>query len=108
MYKELKGVIVNKIAGGVVIGLPPGFRVEFKTKDTYKLGQVVWVAFNYTNNTVVSVCSTPGTSKPSHNNTPNPESFWSPTENEHPLVEAEECLEVEDETFPDTDAMEEY
>lgn len=106
--KELIGFVNNKFPGGIVIGIPPGKVVKFVTEGVFKLGQKVWVAYDFTKKSVVSVRSTPAQEGSSPNNPPEPMSFGCHIEDTHPIVEDEEYLDVEDETTPDTDVAEEY
>jgi len=101
--RELACYITNKFPGGIEVGIPPGGKAKFKTKDTFEIGQKVWVSYNFTNNTIAAVSSSPGREVPSPNNLPDPMAAWGFEEETHPIVEEREVLVVDDITYPETD-----
>lgn len=96
MFTEKKGVILNLIVGGVLVGMPPSRRIEYKTEQQFKVGQVVWISYDFTHNVIASLRHQQRREDPSPNNTPEPTSLGCSIEETHPIVEEETYIEVED------------
>ena len=96
MFTEKKGVILDLIVGGVLVGMPPSKRIKYQTEQRFKVGQVVWISYDFTHNSIASLSQQRRSETPSPNNTPEPTSLGCSIEETHPIVEEETYIEVED------------
>ena len=58
--KEIEAFVVNSFRGGFILGIHPSKRVRYLTKRKLKLGQKVWVSWDFTRNELVRVTTKPG------------------------------------------------
>lgn len=107
MFTEKKGVILNLIAGGVLVGMPPSKRIEYQTEQCFKVGQVVWISYDFTHNVIASLRHQRRREDPSPNNTPEPMADWGFEDDIHPITEEEEVVEGDGVTWVVTHIEEE-
>lgn len=95
--RQYRGRILRKTEEGYLVGVPPSMEREFKTKTMYKVGQIVYVCYNFIKREIVSISSTPFQETDAPPIGPLPPFTGHPADDTIPEVEVEE----EDWAFPE-------